>query len=163
MKPTLLFWVLLSVSVIAFGQDEYFVHHGTEARALSKELQANAHVSPKRFDGTQDVSTLQAWLIGSCRTAADDFHLIAYFSTPQVAYVGVFRRDEQLDTLWRFSYDARQFYVEGTKLMFTARPMMHEDTAETWARVPREVVIDFGALPADRTFTFHDVKYGLTR
>lgn len=161
MKATSIIPILLCIAAVAFAEGEYIVTHGPEARVLSKEIQANAHSSPIRFDGTQDVSKLQAWLIGSVPTAAEDFHLIAYFPTPQTSYVGVFRRDKQLSGLWKFSCDARQFYVEGTKLMFVARPLMHEDTSESFAKVPREVVIDFGALPKERTFKFHDTNYTL--
>jgi hypothetical protein len=137
------------------------VTHGPEARALSKELQANAQTSPKRFDAAQDVSKVKAWFIGSCHTTAEDFHLVAYFPSPQAAYVAVFRRDKQLHALWKFQCDARQFYVEGNKLMSSARPLAKGDTAATFAKVPREVVIDFGSLPAGRIFKFHDTGYTL--
>jgi hypothetical protein len=77
------------------------------------------------------------------------------------AYVAVFRQDKQLHALWKFDCDARQFYVEGSKLMFVQRPLLHEDTTESFAKVPRETVIDFGALPADRSFKFHELSYAL--
>jgi hypothetical protein len=161
MKSTFIALLVLCIAVTAFAQGEYFVTHGPDARALSKEIQTNAHSSPARFDSSQDVSKLGAWLIGSCPTATEDFHLIAYFSTPQIAYVAVFRRDKQLHALWKFQCDARQFYAEGTKLIFVARPLSYADTAETFAKVPREVVIDFGSLPPGRKFKFHDTTYTL--
>ena len=153
---------LLCFAAAAFAEDEYNSTLGPEARALSKELQANARTSPKRFDAAQDVSKLKAWFIGSCAAPGEDVHLVAYFlPSPLASYVAVFRRDKQLHALWKFECDARQFYVEGTKLMFVKRPQLHEDTSESFAKVPRETVIDFGSSPAGGTFKFHKVTYAL--
>jgi hypothetical protein len=157
----IIFAVLVCVSTMAVAQDEYFVDLSPQARALSKELKANAQTSPKRFDAEQDVTKFGPWFIGSCLTPAEHFHLLAYFSSPKAAYVAVFSRDKQLHALWKFQCDARQFSVKGTKLIFAARAAMHMDTAETYAQVPREVVIDFGSLPSGRTFKFYDVSYTL--
>ncbi len=160
-NPLLPIVSLLCIAAAAFAQDEYHWNLGPEARALSKDLQAIARTSPKRFDAALDVSKFKAWFIGSCPTARGDVHLVAYFPSPLAAYVAVFRRDKQLHALWKFECDARQFYIEGTKLMFVKRPLLHEDTSESFAKVPREVVIDFGSLPEDRSFRFHEVSYAL--
>ena len=160
-NPLLPIVSLLCIAAAAFAQDEYNPTLGPEARALSKELQAIARTSPKRFDAALDVSKLKAWFIGSCAAPGEDVHLVAYFPSPMAAYVAVFRRDKQLHALWKFDCDARQFYVEGTKLMFVQRPLLHEDTLESFAKVPRETVIDFGALPEGRAFKFHGVSYAL--
>jgi hypothetical protein len=159
MKAILAAFLLLSLASTAYSQDEYFVDLSLEARALSKELQANARVSEKRFDADQDISRMPAWFVGSCHIGSDDYHLVAYFSSPSLAHIGVFRGNKLLSDLWRFPFDARQFYVEGTKLMFAVRPALHEDTRETYGRVPREVVIDFAAIPKSRTFSFHGRDY----
>ncbi len=161
-NPLLPIVSLLCFAAAAFAQDEYNSTLGPEARALSKELQAIARTSPKRFDAAQDVSKLKAWFIGSCAAPGEDVHLVAYFlPSPLASYVAVFRRDKQLHALWKFDCDARQLYVEGTKLMFVQRPLLHEDTLESFAKVPRETVIDFGALPEGRAFKFHGVSYAL--
>jgi hypothetical protein len=155
MKSKIVVLVLLGLTNVAIGQDEYFVDLSPEARALSKELKANARLSENRFDADRDVSTIPSWFVGSCHTESGEYHLVAYFSSPSLAHIGVFRGDKQLANLWRFPYDARQFYVEGTKLMFVARARLHEDTQETWRKVPREVVIDFAAIPKSNMLAFH--------
>jgi hypothetical protein len=159
MKYKLATLLLLCIASAASGQGEYFVDLSLEARALSKELQGNARVSEKRFDAGQDISRIPAWFVGSCHVGSGDYHLVAYFSSPSLAHIGVFHGDKLLSDLWRFPFDARQFYVEGTKLMFAARPSLHEDTSETYRVVPREVVIDFAAIPKSRTFSFHGNNY----
>jgi hypothetical protein len=159
MKSKIAVLFLLGLTNAAVGQGEYFVDLSPEARALSKELQANARLSEKRFDSEQDVSRTPAWFVGSCHTESGDYHVVAYFSNPSLAHIGVFHGDKQLANLWRFPYDARQFYVEGTKLMLAARASLHADTRETWRQVPREVVIDFSAIPKTHTFAFHGNNY----
>lgn len=67
---------------------------------------------------------------------------------------GVFLEDKRLAVLWRLPYDARQFYMEGTKLMFALRPRFHVDTPLTWRLVKREVVVDFAAIPANGQVSF---------
>jgi hypothetical protein len=152
-------FLLLGLMNAAIGQDEFFVDLSPEARVLSKELKANARLSEKRFDASQDISSLPAWFVGSCHAERGDHHLVAYFSSPTLAHIGVFNGARQLAILWRFPYDARQFYVEGSKLMFAARAGLHKDTNETWRQVPREVVIDFSAMPKSRRFSFHGNDY----
>ena len=154
---------LLGLTLSANGQDEYFFDITPEARALSKELKANARLSEKRFDAGKDVSKLPAWFVGSCHTESRDYHLVAYYSSPSLAHIGVFHGDKQLANLWRFPYDARQFYVEGARLMFAARALSHEDTKASWRQVPREVVIDFSVIPGSYTFTFHGNEYEVTQ
>ena len=68
---------LQGTASVAVAQDEYFVHHDTAARQLSKQLQANARDSSIRFDNGVDISRLPAWFVGSCPTAAGEFHLVA--------------------------------------------------------------------------------------
>jgi hypothetical protein len=163
MKSTLAALLLLCLASAAFAQDEYFVDLSLETRALSKELQGNARVSEKRFDAGQDISRIPAWFVGTCHVGSDDYHMVAYFSTPSLAHIGVFHGDKLLADLWRFPFDARQFYVEGTKLMFAVRPLLHVDTTETYGKVPREVVIDFSAIPKLHTFSFHGANYEVTQ
>jgi len=163
MKSTIAVLMLLGFANALAGQGEYFVDLSPEARILSKELQANARLSDKRFDGDQDISRIPAWFVGSCHNKSGDYHLVAYFSSPSLSHLGVFRGDKQLANLWRFPYDARQFYVEGTKLMFAARPQRHEDTNETWRDVQREVVVDLATIPESRTFEFHGTKYEIAK
>jgi hypothetical protein len=163
MKSTLAALLLLCFVSVAFAQDEYFVDLSLEVRALSKELQANARVSEKRFDAGQDISRIPAWFVGTCRVGNDDYHMVAYFSNPSLAHIGVFHGDKLLTDLWRFPFDARQFYIEGTKLMFAARPLLHQDTKETYGKVPREVVIDFSSIPKSRAFSFHGNTYQVTK
>jgi hypothetical protein len=155
--------LLLCWASAAFAQDEYFVDLSLETRALSKELQGNARVSEKRFDAGQDISRIPAWFVGTCRVGSDDYHMVAYFSDSTLAHIGVFHGDKLLTDLWKFPFDARQFYVEGTKLMFAVRPSLHQDTRETYGKVPREVVIDFSAIPQSRTFVFHGSSYEVTQ
>jgi len=83
-KSLLIAFVLATVATAAFAQGEYFVTLGPEARALSQRLQANAHSSPKRFDGSADVSKFPAWFLGSCN---GDYHLIAYEPVEILGYV----------------------------------------------------------------------------
>lgn len=155
--------LLIGLATAASAQGEYFVDLSDEARALSKELQANARVSEKRFDGDQDVSRIPAWFVGTCHTKSGDFHMVTYFSTPTLSHIGVFHGDKLLWDLWRFPFDARQFYVEGTKLMFAARAALHVDTQETYRQVPREVVVDFSAIPESGAFTFHGSRYAVSQ
>jgi hypothetical protein len=159
MKHVVAILFLLGLTHSANGQDEYFFDISPEARALSKELKANARLSEKRFDSGKDVSTMPAWFVGSCHTGSRDYHVIAYYSSPTTAHIGVFHGDKQLANLWRFPYDARQFYVEGTRLMFAGRALLHEDTEDSWRQVPREVVIDFSAIPKSSTFAFRGNEY----
>ena len=159
MKSTVAALILICLASAAYGQDEYFVDLSLEARALSTELQGNARVSEKRFDAEQDVSRTPAWFVGSCHVGSNDYHLVAYFSNPLLAHIGVFHGDKLLSHLWRFPFDARQFYVEGTKLMFAVRTSLRDDMRETYRRVPRELVIDFAAIPKSRTFSFHGNTY----
>lgn len=154
--------ILICLASGVFGQGEFF-DLSDEAMALSKELQANARVSEKRFDANQDVSKLPAWFVGSSHVGSDDYHMVAYYSSPSLAHIGVFHGDKLLSDLWRFPFDARQFYVDGTKLMFALRPSLHEDTKETYRMVPREIVIDFAVIPKSRTFSFHGSNYELAQ
>jgi hypothetical protein len=163
MKSTVAALLLLCFASAVSAQDEYFVDLSQEARALSKELQGNARVSEKRLDAGRDISRIPVWFVGTCRVGSDDYHLVAYFSNPSLAHIGVFHGDKLLADLWRFPFDARQFYVEGTKLMFAVRPTLHLDTRVTYGEVPREVVIDFSSIPKSRTFSFHGNSYEVTQ
>jgi hypothetical protein len=163
MKSRLSALLLLCLASAACAQGEYFVDLSLEAKALSKELQANARVSEKRFDAGQDISRIPAWFVGTCHVGSDEYHVVAYFSNSSLVHIGVFHGDKMLADLWRFPFDARQFYVEGTKLMFAVRASLHMDTRETYGKVPREVVIDFAAIPKSRTFLFHGNLYEVTQ
>ena len=163
MKSPVVILLLLGASRIALGQDEYFVDTSPDARILSKELQTNAHLSEKRFDGSEDVSRKPGWFVGSSRSETGEYHVVAYFLNPQLSYLGIFHKDHQLADLWKFSCDARQFYLEGSRLMFAMRPQQHQDTHESWMSVPREVVVDFAAMPDEGHFSFHGADYRVTR
>ena len=130
-----------------------------EHQALAERLHANAHASPKRFE---DVSLLKTWFIGSCVSGSHVLHFRAYFDR-RVAYIGVFGRDEQLRTLWKFHCDARQFYTEGTKLMFVEHPHMIGQSAEAFAKVPRRVIVDVAALPKEGSFFFDEMTYSVPK
>ena len=95
MKARIAVLALLGLTNAAIGQDKFFVGLSPEARILSKELKANARLSDNRFDADRDVSTIPSWFVGSCLTEAGDYHLVAYFSSPSLAHIGVFRSDKQ--------------------------------------------------------------------
>ncbi len=151
-----------SAPVVAVAHDsdgEYFGVRDPQTQAMADRLHANAHVSSKRFE---DISMLGTWFIGSCRSGNHVLHFRAYFDLG-VAHIGVFGADEQLRVFWKFHCDARQFYTEGSKLMFVAHPRTHGETSEAFAKVPRQVLFDLASPPKEGFFFFDGNTYEIPK
>jgi hypothetical protein len=158
-KRLVLSFLLIGAAQLATPA-EFFVGLTDEQRALSRELQRNARQS-KKLEALDASSRVSAWFIGTARADPREFHVLAYYTRPTLCHLGIFFEDERLAVLWQFPYDARQFYMEGTKLMFAVRARLHVDTQDSWRQVEREVVVGFAAVPENGEFSFRGGTYRL--
>ena len=119
-------------SGFAFGFDwsAHVAAPSDAERPLAKRLYVQAQSSALRFDGPTEVTSHQAWLMGSRTIGGHVYHFLAYHLGDEVSYVAVFTSDERLAAIWRFACDARQIRFEESLIVFMSRSLKSEGRIE---------------------------------